>query len=508
MQQVIYLEVEDDMPAVRELLEGAQAKQVLLVVPKGNPVFHSAINLRVLRRYAVNLALQVALVTRDTRTRQMAGEEGVPVLSSIRRGRRGRWSLRAPRRSAAHQAAAARVDGLREGRGDIGYGDTIILWAGRVLGVLLFVLFLGFVVGMAGVLIPHAQVTVVPYSEVVEATLELRADPDVDRADAEKLIIPARKVEAQVEQTGEIATVSKKDAPDAPATGAIVLINQTAAPVQVLPGTIVRTSTGTTVRFRTVTTATLPATIGGTAEARIEALEPGPIGNVPAATINTVETATLRGTIRVINEQPTSGGGVRQVGVVTRGDMDRLKAQLLQQLQQQAYIQLQSQLGEQEFLPAESMTIEIMAEVYDQFLDAEADVLHLQMRIAASGTAVDRANANLLAYEALKAEIPASHQLRSDQITFELDEENLRMDGRVVILTISASAPLVVDIDRGQVREVIRGLPQEEAAQVLQDTFALAADPVIDVQPEWIKRWEFMNRLPYLPFRIQVVVLE
>ena len=61
--------------------------------------------------------------------------------------------------------------------------------------------------------------------------------------------------------------------------------------------------------------------------------------------------------------------------------MDRLKAQLLQQLQQRAYVELQNQLGEQEFLPPESMTTEIMAEVYDQFLDAEADVLHLQMRI-------------------------------------------------------------------------------------------------------------------------------
>ena len=508
MQQVIYLEVEDDLPAVRELLEGAQAKQVLLVVPKGNQVFHNPINLRVLRRYAVNLALQVALVTRDSRTRHMAGEEGVPVLSSIRRGRRGRWSLRAPRRSAAHQAAAARVDGLRAGRGDIGYGDTLILWAGRVLGVLLFLLFLGFVVGMAAVSIPHAQVTLVPYSEVVEVTLELRADPDASRADAEKLIIPARRVEAQVEQTGEIATVSKRDAPDAPATGTVMLINQTAAPVQVLPGTVLRTSTGTTVRFRTVTTATLPAAIGGSAEAQIEALQPGPIGNVPAATINTVETAGLRGTIRVINEQPTSGGGVRQVGVVTRGDMDRLKAQLLQQLQQQAYFQLQSQLGEAEFLPPESMTIEIMAEVYDQFLDAEADVLHLHMRIAARGTAVDRANANLLAYEALKAKIPPTHQLRSEAITFDLDEENLRVDGRVVIVNISASAPLVVEVDPGQVREVVRGLPEDEAVQVLKDTFALGAEPVIDVQPEWIKRWEILNRLPYLPFRTQVVVLE
>ena len=148
MQQVIYLEVEDDMPAVRDLLEGAQARQVLLVVPKGCLTFQNSINLRILRRFAANLALDVALVTRDGRTRQMAKEEGIPVLSSINRGRRGRWRLGSPRRSSAQRAAAARVDGLRYGRGDVGYGDRVIIWAGRFLGVLLFALLLAFVVGL------------------------------------------------------------------------------------------------------------------------------------------------------------------------------------------------------------------------------------------------------------------------------------------------------------------------------------------------------------------------
>ncbi len=508
MQQVIYLEVKDDLPAVRELLEGAQARQVLLVVPRGCETFRSPINLRVLRRYAANLALEVALVTRDSRTRQLAREEGIPVLSSIRRGRRGRWRLGTPRRSSAQRAVESRVDGLRYGRGDLGYSDTLITWAGRLLAVLLFAFLLALVVGLAALLIPQAKVTLVPYRQVVQVDLELRADPEVEKPNLEDRTIPARIVEAQVEETGEIATTAKKDAPDAPATGTVVFINQTASPLEILPGAIVRTSTGTTVRFKTVTTATVPATVGGKATAQIEALEPGPVGNVAAATINTVETSALRGKVRVINEVPTQGGGVKQVGVVTRADMDRLKARVLQQLQQRAYVELQNQVGEQEFLPAESMAIEIMAEVYDQFLDAEADVLHLQMRIFASGTAVDRANANLLAYKALKEQIPSTYELESEEISFEIDEENLRMDGRSVILDVSASAPLVVDIDRGEVRSAVAGLTVAEAERALAEDFALAAAPVVEVLPDWIKRWEFLDRVPWLPFRIQVVVVE
>jgi hypothetical protein len=507
MQQVIYLEVEDDVPAIRDLLEGAQAKRVLLVVPKGCRTLRSSINLRVLRRYAANLALDVALVTRDSRTRQLAKEEGVAVLSSIGRGRRSRWRSGTPRRSSAQRAAAARVAGLRQGRGDIGYGDIAIVWAGRILGILLFAGLLFLIGALAALVVPEAGVTLVPYRQLVEVSLELRADPEVEKPSLSDLTIPARVVEAQVEETGEIATVNKRDAPDAPAIGTVTFINQAAAPLEILPGAVVRTSAGTTVRFRTVTTTTLAAAIGATAEAQIEALEPGPVGNVPALTINVVETAALRGKVRVTNEGPTQGGGVRQVGVVTRADMDRLKAQLLQQLQQRAYLELQGLLGEQEFLPPESMTVEILSEVYDQFLDAEADLLHLQMRILASGTAVDRANANLLAYEALKDQIPVTYELESEEITFSLGEQ-VRIDGRAVLLDATASAPLVADVDRGAVRSAIAGLKVDEAVQVLASSFALDAPPVVEVQPEWIKRWEWLDRVPFLPFRIQVVVLE
>lgn len=508
MQQVLYLEAEDDLPAIRELLEGAQAKRVLLVVPPSSRLFREPLSLRILRRFASDLALDVGLVTRDNRVKQLAKEEGLATLSSISRGQKGRWRSGAPRRSSAQRAAVARVIGLRSGRGDIGYGDSIIVWAGRVMGVLLFVFLFTVVLVMAALLIPEAKVTVVPYREVVEANLQLTADPEEEKPSLTTLTIPARIVETEVEQTGEISTVSKRDAPDAPATGTITFINQSTDPLEILPGAVVRTATGTTVRFRTVSTATLEAVVGARADAEIEALQPGPVGNVDMATITEVETSGLRGKVRVINEQPTRGGGVKQVGVVTRADMDRLKAQLYQQLQQRAYVELQNQLGELEFLPPESMTTEIMAEVYDQFLDAEADVLHLQMRILATGTAVDRANANLLAYDALNEMIPTTYELQSEEITFSLDEDNVQMLGRGVLFDVTASAPLVVDVDRGDIRSVVSGLKAEEAAKVLSETFALDAPPVVEVTPDWIKRWEWLNRVPILPFRIQVVVLD
>jgi hypothetical protein len=508
MQQVIYLEIDDDLAAVRDLLDGAQAKRVLLVVPNGSRVFGEPINLRILRRHASSLAVSVALVTRDSRTRQLAKGEGFAVLPSIRRGQQARWRGRAPHRSSAEHAAAARVAGLRSGRGDVGYGDRLITWSGRIMAILLGVFFLVFLFGLVITLVPQANIALVPYRESAEVTLEIRADPEAEKASVSDLTIPARILEAEVEQTGEVSTVSRRDAPDAPATGTVTFINQVASPLQILPGAIVRTATGTTIRFRTVTTATLEGAVGATAQADVEALQPGPVGNVDQATIAEVETSGLRGRVRVINEQPTQGGGVKQVGVVTRADMDRLKAQLLQQLQQRAFVEIQNQLGEQEFLPPESMTTEIMAEVYDQFLDAEADVLHLQMRILATGTAVDRANANLLAYDALMEGIPSTYEVQSGEIIFVLDEEAVRMDGRNVLLSVTASAPLVVEVDKGEVRAAVAGLKADDAVSMLESSFALGAPPEVEIQPAWVRRWEWMDRVPRLRFRIQVLVRE
>ena len=52
------------------------------------------------------------------------------------------------------------------------------------------------------------------------------------------------------------------------------------------------------------------------------------------------------------------------------------------------------------------------------------------------------------------------------------------------------------------------GLPAEEAVQALVGSFKLSGLPQVEVQPDWIKRFKWLDRVPWLPFRIQVIVLE
>ena len=65
MEQVIYLEVDDSILIVRDRLRRAQSKRVLLVVPLGCKALKRPLDLRLLRRQAAALQLNLALVSGD-----------------------------------------------------------------------------------------------------------------------------------------------------------------------------------------------------------------------------------------------------------------------------------------------------------------------------------------------------------------------------------------------------------------------------------------------------------
>jgi hypothetical protein len=522
MQQIIYLEVDDDLPAIRDRLEWAQARRVMLVVPTRCATLRSLVNLRVLKRYAQHLALDVALVTRDPETRRLAKSEGFPVLGSTGRGRLLRWRRSVLRRSRVGADAVVRHEdewayreqaAVRRGRTRTGSGGPAVAgtWAQRLVGLIISLAMLAVLVGAALVLLPEATVVLTPYSEPVGIQLELHANPQAESNSLSKAEIPARFVEVEVEDEAQVPTVSKKDAPDAPAVGTVVFANLTNAPVEVPISTTLRTGSGLSVRFLTTTSATLPAQIGATATADIVALEAGLSGLVGAATINVVEDPVLTRQLRVTNDQPTRGASVKQVGVVTQADKERLKSALLQQLQQRAFADLQGRLEPGEVLPAESLVAEVLAEDYDQFVGSEADNLTLRMRLWAAGTAYSNEQARTLAYEALRLQVPEGYTLDADSLEFEVSDVK-RMDGRQPVFEATAQGRVVTGLETGSVRDLIAGQTAEDAEAALAQNLLLGAPPEVHVGPAWLfdrfpwlERWPLMGRVPLLPFRIRVL---
>jgi len=493
MEQVIYLKPDDDMAAISGSLEHSQAPRLILVIPPNSRALTNPVHLKLLKRRARALALEVALVTRDEEVRKLASEQGFAVFPSLKRAQKSHWSGPPP-----EERPLPPFRGLpprpttppprtyptpsREQRA--------LAWG--LIGIGLF-----FVLVLALLLVPNATVTLIPVTEEVEASVSVQVSTEVARVNPEKGLVPARLVREEMEGKAQIPTTGRRDRPDQHARGTVIFTNLTAEPVLIPAGTIVRTSTGVNVRFTTLTTVTLPGTIQATVEAEVEAVDPGPSGNVQAYLINRIE-GPLQARVRVINDKPTHGGTVRQVGVVTLADKERIRSSLLRQLQQEAYARLTSQAGEEEFILAESLSTLVIDEVYDKFVDEEADFLGLSMRVVVNGLAVRKEDLKAIALKALEGRIREGYRLIPQGLRFEVG--SVEKEGDKVSMELRARGFMIPHIDENQIKAMIRGQPIPLAEKVLYRHLSLAMGPSVKVTPSWWKR------MPWLPMRIRLLI--
>lgn len=87
MDEVIYLEQDEEIPSVIDKLKNLEGKSVALVVPKGAAVLQSVVNLKILKLEAENLEKEIALVTQDKIGRNLASQVGLSVYDNIQSSR-------------------------------------------------------------------------------------------------------------------------------------------------------------------------------------------------------------------------------------------------------------------------------------------------------------------------------------------------------------------------------------------------------------------------------------
>jgi hypothetical protein len=532
---VIRLEPGDDVAIIRDRLEWAEAQHVVLVVPPGNRALRRLVNLTLVARHARNTGRRVALVTNHPRVVQLSREAGLATFGSIERAESSSWLTPSPaadRRTPEHTSVTAHeevveldeVPGVslperphkqvvrpkrlpvfrREAERRLTGLQAV---AHRALSAFGFLSILAFLAALMGVvlllLVPEGRIELTAKRVPVHAELTMRANPKVEQVDYATLDIPARLVQVELRDTGRIAPTGASDLPTERAVGATTFMNRTAQEVMVPINTTVSTSSGTTVRFLTSVTTTVPAALNASVVVTITAVDPGPIGNVGAGQINKIDDSMLARRLAVINETPTHGGMVATAGVVTRVDKDRLWSIVLQQMYQEGYGRLVADLAEQEFIPPESVVVLPLEGTFTPSLDGEqTDQLLLDMRAVVRGTAIGGQHANQLALAALQAETPAAHKLDPRSLQFVMGQVIGVNEDQAVSFDMEAAGEAVAQFDTGQLTSQVRGMPVEEARRLLGQQLPLAGEPLVTVQPDWL------GRMPWLPFRINVTVVE
>jgi hypothetical protein len=292
-----------------------------------------------------------------------------------------------------------------------------------------------------------------------------------------------------------------QEQPSTRATGSVIFTNRRTGPVNIPKGTVVRTTGGRTARFATTAAAVTPGEPGGSVTVPIEALDPGPGGNVAAETINAIDGAVAFQLVAV-NPGATSGGAVLTVATVTEADQEALREIALAQIHQQALTLLEGQLGENEFVAPDTLRVAgPPQETFSHFVGEKADNVTIDMQAIVTATAVNLRGAQTVAFNALAAAVEDGMALVPDsetygrQITLESDE-----DGRVRF-SLVATGDVAPVIDSALVRRLAQGQPPEAVGERLEAAYALTGPPRIEAWPEWL------DRLPWLGAKIKVSVV-
>ncbi len=510
MRETIRLGEGDTVYVIREKLEQVASGQVAVVVPRGHPALRSELSLVLLRRAAESLALDLVLVTNDHALAGLARAAGLRTASGgdgqAERARAPRvrtrleGTLGLPERARAPLARPAVEPAPRQSR--LGRRVTIpsLTWADLRQHVALFVVAVaaGLVLLLGLCLaLPSATVVLQPKGEEVGVELGVLASTSVQQVDFEKSQVPARQVQTEVtdQETGQ--TTGKRSIVDKNATGDVVFVNKTNSEVTVPRGTVVRTADGETVKFYTLLDAVLPGGYGATTRVPVQAAEPGPGSNVAALTIRVVEGEPSY-QVEVLNDKPVQGGSEKRVSVVASEDRDRLRASLVQKLQQKAYDELVANLNKGDWIPPDSLDVAITDEVFDRQVDEEAETLGLAMKVRVTGMAVDGQATRTLMSQALLGHGSESLVVNDATLQVEQPVGKVEVEGDIIRFRARAAAMLVPAVNLKAVSSRLAGRDPASAADWLASQCDLSSPPEIRIRPGW---WP---RLPWMPSRIQV----
>jgi hypothetical protein len=398
------------------------------------------------------------------------------------------------------------------------YVPGLFRWLRLVLMTLVFAGGLLAPVAAGYIIVPQAQLTLTPARTRLTAIARITvvvpaADQEggLEEIDFAGQRIAGRRVSAEVGGEALSAATGATDVPSSRATGTVVFTNLLAQDYTVGNNTAVRTSAGTPVRFVTTGDVTVPPS--GRAAVGIEAVEPGPRGNVDVGLVNRVEGAAARA-VRVTNPEPTRGGGVSQVRTVTQADREALRRSVLVGLRAQGYQRVlerpeaEGGLREGEYLvPGSVRVFQVLHETYDRFATEEAESVRLEMRVSVTGVVVDLGDAYNLARHVLSRRVPENYELMDVQYRPGLMGDNVIGEGTLTFF-VEAEGMAEARLQHDQVRRWLRGKPYQEGLALLDSAWQSSELPVTDLPKVQIQRVWAADRFPWLLWRIQVVEAE
>jgi len=491
---ILQVENYDDTASIRDKITWCKSERILLVIPKQKKTFPARVELEIIERCANANGAQLAIVTRNSITREYANSLGIRVFPSVTDAERGDWGNRD-----IHQRDVKLLkgkDSILEMRDEIPdtSGERSI---NRVTKLSLLVILFFMVLYLVFFALPSATVILYPEFETQELALDIRATTKVDQINITGLIPAERQTIMLTEQktglSSGTAPVGKEKA-----TGEVSLKNLTQDTVNLPTGIIFSTGSEEAIRFLASEDVNIPP---GEEVVRlpVEAILPGEEGNVQAGQITIIE-GTYGSLLEVTNEEPFTGGTAQNLPAPTSYDYGLLRLELLADLEKQALTSSESDTSEGLMPIKESLELEeVTREEQANPPGVASDTLALTISARYSLLYYDPAQVTELAKRVLDIAKPKEYHTAGTEIFISNVGDVTMADSGEADWTVTVAQQIIKDYPLENIKKMVKGKRITEAVRILNEEVPHYRSA--EVIP-FIKWW------PNLPFVVNQIQIE
>jgi hypothetical protein len=490
---VIHLEDFDDIDSIRDRLEWSKSDRIVLVWPKRGEIEINQVEMILLARKAEDLGLQIAIVTGSGSTREMAASAGIGSFNSQVSATLARWPSTLPSQIPQHHdnkdltALRDRIEQLRfEPERKI--ITRLLYFSAGVTAVFALILFF----------LPGATIRLTPARIDQSLDLTIQANPSIKQADITGKIpllsaSNLQNVKEKIETSGQLLIA------DQYAVGKVSLENLTEKTIQVPEGTIITTLSDPPIRFEITNPVEVqpdnkPVTVD------IRAVLPGSNGNIAAEEIQSVE-GSLGPDLAVKNDEPTVNGGESSLRSPSDDDIRDLREKIKSALLAQARKEFgQTKKSGQTFFEKTIKIEKVVDENISTPAGEPADFLEIGMTAEVSILYIEEDDIKTSIREALNTNIPKGYEPENETIVFTtIGEPEFDPDTVSLKWEIQAARKLRSTYSTNAIVQATMGKTPRQALVQISAMMHHQALPQIQIFPTW---WP---RLPYIPFRIEVI---
>ncbi len=492
---ILHLEEHDDVITVQDRLGWAKSPRALLIWPDEGRILTRQLDLVLLQRTARNQGTQIGLITRDAEVMDHARDLGIPVFRNQKRALHGVWR-RKPRRIRWLHPREQKTLPPEELRKSLSLKAFAPLPVVARVGVFLAAIL---AVGALIMLFIPAATVVLPVEKTTQQ-MEFPLFPDPQLGGVTLVGgIPVEEIKVEVEQQSQARSTGRLVLSDQAASGEVEFTNLTDRAITIPAGTVVLTTTNPPIRFLTSRAVDLAAGVGKTIQVAVKAESGGTAGNLPAGSLRALE-GIIGLQVSVTNLQPTLGGTNQSVTAPSIEDVNRVRTDLLQSLQDQAAERIDHYYVEgYQLIPGTVKAVNILEEEQVPTPGQAGENFSLRLKVEFSGWVVSGQVLHQAARNVMDAGLTPGMVALEDSYWYHFGLLTQDQTGYKWMVTAKRQVQPVLDVQAAA--ELIAGKMRSRAGVMLRQEFNLPSAPTILLAPAW---WPW---LPVLPFRIQVVEL-